>query len=138
MGNKKMAELVYSELELIRLNKSIDDLTAELDDVRGKNPLQFDNLAVAIRRMIAAAVRKGFNGTGGREAIDGLRNDLVQFTILTPTTRHKLDETLDQCFDRAYKMGQATKEVGHNIDIDWRVEFFKAICEANTLKAISG
>jgi len=133
---KETAGFVMDQLELIRMNQGIEELSADLNTIRDENPRIFDIIAICVRRLIVDGVRKGFAGAGGREGIEGLRNDLVQYGILTTTGRNNLDEALDECYDGAYLMGQNTKTVDHDIEADWRVEFYKAIHEAKTLRAI--
>ena len=136
--DQKTAELVYDQLELLRLNKSIDKLRAELNEIRDNDPRIFDTMALAVRRLIVDGVRKGYSKVGGREAVTGLRADLIQSRILLVNDTTRLDDVLNEAYDEAFKMGQATAEVKHSVEADWRVEFYKAIHEATTLVAIYG
>jgi len=118
--------------------EAITELSELLDGQRERDRRIFDSTAIAVRRMIVAAIRKGYSHVGGREAVIGLKNDLLQFGILTISDGDRLNESLDDCYDRAYKMGIATETMGCNTEADWRLEMFKAVCEAETLMAIYG
>ncbi len=137
MDNAKTPTIIEL-LQNAFLLESIGDLSRALEEQRKRDRRIFDSTAIAVRRLIVAAIRKGYCHVGGREAIDGLRNDLIQFGILTVSDKVRLNTTLNDCYDRAYEVGVATEAMGGNTEADWRIEMFKAVCEAKTLKAIYG
>lgn len=133
MGNENITPLGLIE---VALETGLEVTAGLLLKAREENPLIYDSTAMAVRGMITASVRKGYSHVGGREAVDGLRNDLLQFGVLTITDPHRLDSVLDKTYDSAYAVGMEAKESYRNIEAEWRIELFKAICEANTLRGI--